>query len=1693
MPDPGVLWKTQEAAELAALRHPSMDCARLCGWARLCFKRGTKNGNTEAQLLKRLGAPVRISRRGVPGSRNSTSADCVEFWDKNGEPGSENLIPVHRLVEACLDGSLLCEQPWGLAWMQHVMDLLSPASLWKMPLIRAVCPCPDAFEPPDWSDGEEGASGGAGGEDDESVLNVVVYIYLGRLIFELIACESVKGVMEHLEPVSHVRACEKVKDHPATYVSSLSAVAETSAGYAFTMPGLIKSCEHTGCPEAAEPQGLRLSMLPYQRQSLHWMREQEQRPGGINRLFWEARWWAPPELPPKKRSGPSQANGYAPMGSGWGPVPAAVAQADDVWFYFPEAGELRLHVPPMVTGGMVAEEMGLGKTLEMLALILADKQAGRPPPLDTWHHERLREAQDLAAWRRQLAMDAWRYKGTARKKRLDAAGALAGQELSQQARRDAEAAGWDLSANGSRIDSDDSDEDSDEDSDDDDDDSSSMDEDEEGGWGASDYGSGSGPDSEEDGEGPSDADGGLGHRDNRARVPVSGKRKRRDSGVRHGGQKRGGGGQWGRGVRKGRPPPLASAASLIIVPVTLLGQWKHEFCKSLEPGKLSVVSYHADCVERINTSLPPEQCRPTFRRQEDLLACLASADVVLTTYRLLQQDAEGGPHRGGNRKKKILTRIKWHRIVLDECQEIRSSTTLLARACENLPSTHRWMVSGTPLYNSIDDLNGELQFLRVWPFSFHDSTDGFWEFKIGNPWAAKDPAALDLLHLLLRGVMIRHSKSQRTLPSLGGLPLLQLPASRSLVRPVLLDASPSDKYVIAFMERAAVDELRSQHILGPLTSEIPEAERATSRAHRQMRATVTQMLRLARAPCTSVSLLALSEVDHLLRRSINREGAQTAYAQTGSDGLVMMDAATALRVLMQPLAVEAAGPFVRHADTHHGLYNRQRAYATQTVAEKLEEATQRATLIEGELRLKAEVPFLRWQWLVEAVTSGSCVLSLRRTSLRHLRRLVETLQLMRDVERAERGVAGASSQLDSGSSLHPGGSLSGHESRTPGKRGVVLAAEMGETVWGQESTGELGPGDEDGRAVADREVVREAKERLRALAPTGWRAEGGDKKAHKLRGLRLTLQKRIADYLSRSARASEELAALLPYITLLRHAKGAGGAQLAAGVVEQSGFQGLNDLMEGRLPTCLICHGPISEPTVTRCVHLACAKCICRWLDAAPVLHGAYQTAHSSVLRGGAPPERVAPCPLCRKPFMASDLIKVTVPPPRDETGGAGGAAGEATTSSAGGATPRKGSTVTVDRRGKRAMANGGEETAAASTPPKPSSGADRGKEPGTPVGPAPSASPSSLVVREPTRIPAWCDPVDSAPTSAIDGPACASVSEEERRRRMVLALDAVADARYFPTVEESALLALQGVGLPYGAAVSRDPRYPSLTIPFLSHWHVAHAGMSPKLAAVVRDLRQLWWQGTSAIEPSGGHPVLEKVVIYSQAKESLAKLGKVLASEGIGFARIVPGMPEQERQVALQTFNDDPACPVFLLHVGTAAAGLTLTRARKVLLLEPFLSPGDEAQAANRCHRIGQRHVVDVVTYFVKGTVEERVLAFNRRQQQHHHHAAGAADPGVSSGGLPGSKPMTGACSSMAGSRRDGSSKSGKGIGGQSTSQDGETAEASRHVAQAPVDAEPEDADLLSVMTTGVGQELVSSREQLQFLLGETDMSFVS
>ena len=71
----------------------------------------------------------------------------------------------------------------------------------------------------------------------------------------------------------------------------------------------------------------------------------------------------------------------------------------------------------------------------------------------------------------------------------------------------------------------------------------------------------------------------------------------------------------------------------------------------------------------------------------------------------------------------------------------------------------------------------------------------------------------------------------------------------------------------------------------------------------------------------------------------------------------------------------------------------------------------------------------------------------------------------------------------------------------------------------------------------------------------------------------------------------------------------------------------------------------------------------------------------------------------------------------------------------------------------------------------------------------------------------------------------------------------------------------------------------------------------------------------------------------------------------------------------------------MFIGQVTAAGTLITLTAANQVVFLESSWVPADNAQAAMRCHRIGQTRPVFVRVVGLAGSVDEQVQATLRRK----------------------------------------------------------------------------------------------------------------
>lgn len=92
--------------------------------------------------------------------------------------------------------------------------------------------------------------------------------------------------------------------------------------------------------------------------------------------------------------------------------------------------------------------------------------------------------------------------------------------------------------------------------------------------------------------------------------------------------------------------------------------------------------------------------------------------------------------------------------------------------------------------------------------------------------------------------------------------------------------------------------------------------------------------------------------------------------------------------------------------------------------------------------------------------------------------------------------------------------------------------------------------------------------------------------------------------------------------------------------------------------------------------------------------------------------------------------------------------------------------------------------------------------------------------------------------------------------------------------------------------------------------------------------------------------------------------------------------MSANARNEAVLDFTHKRDCKVMLVSLKAGNAGLNLTVASQVIILDPFWNPYIEEQAIDRAHRIGQQKPVEVHRILVPNTVEDRILALQEKKR---------------------------------------------------------------------------------------------------------------
>jgi SWI/SNF-related matrix-associated actin-dependent regulator 1 of chromatin subfamily A len=122
--------------------------------------------------------------------------------------------------------------------------------------------------------------------------------------------------------------------------------------------------------------------------------------------------------------------------------------------------------------------------------------------------------------------------------------------------------------------------------------------------------------------------------------------------------------------------------------------------------------------------------------------------------------------------------------------------------------------------------------------------------------------------------------------------------------------------------------------------------------------------------------------------------------------------------------------------------------------------------------------------------------------------------------------------------------------------------------------------------------------------------------------------------------------------------------------------------------------------------------------------------------------------------------------------------------------------------------------------------------------------------------------------------------------------------------------------------------------------------------------------------------PPDRKVLVFAHHAEVIASLSQNLAA--FSPAVLTGKTNPREREQAVDKFLTDPKCRVFIGNIQAAGTAITLVGPRckcsDVIFVESSWTPMDNAQAACRVHRIGQKDGVVARMLSAAGTVDDLI-----------------------------------------------------------------------------------------------------------------------
>ena len=115
----------------------------------------------------------------------------------------------------------------------------------------------------------------------------------------------------------------------------------------------------------------------------------------------------------------------------------------------------------------------------------------------------------------------------------------------------------------------------------------------------------------------------------------------------------------------------------------------------------------------------------------------------------------------------------------------------------------------------------------------------------------------------------------------------------------------------------------------------------------------------------------------------------------------------------------------------------------------------------------------------------------------------------------------------------------------------------------------------------------------------------------------------------------------------------------------------------------------------------------------------------------------------------------------------------------------------------------------------------------------------------------------------------------------------------------------------------------------------------------------------------------LDKIVVFTWHHEMFDAVMEKFGDICVGLDSRTN---QPQRDNAIEQFQNNPECKIFVGNIQAAGVGITLTAANHVVFTEIGWTPAEMDQATDRLHRIGQKNAVNVYYLIGSDTIDEHI-----------------------------------------------------------------------------------------------------------------------